>query len=49
MDDPQTLRMVAVQLATEAAAFVAARRAEVFGAVPAEGAVQTKSTPTDRV
>lgn len=49
MDDPQTLRMVAVQLATEAAAFVAARRAEVFGAVLAEGAVQTKSTPTDPV
>ncbi|KRD08638.1 inositol monophosphatase [Mycobacterium sp. Root265] len=53
-NDPQTLRAVAEQLATEAAAFVRTRRAEVFGAVPATGAVQTgsiqtKSTPTDPV
>lgn len=53
-NDPQTLRAVAEQLATEAAAFVRTRRAEVFGAVPASGAVQTgsiqtKSTPTDPV
>jgi len=53
-NDPQTLRAVAEQLATEAATFVRTRRAEVFGAVPAAGAVQagsvqTKSTPTDPV
>ncbi|MGW0158407.1 inositol monophosphatase family protein [Mycobacterium sp. NPDC003323] len=49
MNDPQTLRMVAEQLATEAAAFVRTRRAEVFGATPAAGAVESKSTPTDPV
>lgn len=53
-NDPQTLRAVAEQLATEAATFVRTRRAEVFGTVPADGAVragsvQTKSTPTDPV
>ena len=49
--DPVLLRSVAEQLATEAAAFVRARRAEVFGdssqtSVPA---VRSKSTPTDPV
>lgn len=53
-NDPRTLRVVAEQLATEAAEFVRVRRAEVFGAVPSAGAVQsdsiqTKSTPTDPV
>lgn len=53
-NDPRTLRVVAEQLATEAAEFVRVRRAEVFGAVPTAGAVQsgsiqTKSTPTDPV
>jgi myo-inositol-1(or 4)-monophosphatase len=48
-NDPQTLRAVAEQLATEAADFVRVRRAEVFGAVPVAGAVQSKSTPTDPV
>jgi myo-inositol-1(or 4)-monophosphatase len=53
-NDPETLRAVAEQLAAEAAAFVRSRRAEVFGAVPADGAVQTgsiqtKSSPTDPV
>lgn len=58
-NDPQTLRAVAEQLATEAAAFVRTRRAEVFGATPAAGSagtgsiqtgsIQTKSTPTDPV
>lgn len=53
-NDPQTLRAVAEQLATEAAAFVRTRRAEVFGAAPAAaaaqtGSIQTKSTPTDPV
>ncbi|MDH6193534.1 myo-inositol-1(or 4)-monophosphatase [Mycobacterium frederiksbergense] len=49
------LRAVAEQLATEAAEFVARRRAEVFGTVartagdPAPGAVRSKSTPTDPV
>lgn len=47
--DPLTLRAVAEQLATEAADFVRVRRAEVFGAVPQAGAVQSKSTPTDPV
>lgn len=53
-NDPRTLRAVAEQLATEAAAFVRTRRAEVFGAVPeggavATGSIQTKSSPTDPV
>lgn len=53
-NDPQTLRAMAEQLATEAAAFVRTRRAQVFGAVPVAGAVQTgsiqtKSSPTDPV
>jgi len=46
------LRAVAEQVATEAAAFVRRRRAEIFGsgADPADPAsVQTKSTPTDPV
>ena len=49
------MRAVAEALATEAAAFVRRRRAEVFGAVPgaaaasASGAVRSKSTPTDPV
>ncbi|MDO3402158.1 inositol monophosphatase family protein [Mycolicibacterium neoaurum] len=49
MTDPQTLRQVSEQLATEAATFVLTRRAEVFGAVPVADAVQAKSTPTDPV
>lgn len=54
MNEPSTLRAVAEQLAAEAATFVRTRRAEVFGAVPAGGAmqpgsIQTKSTPTDPV
>jgi myo-inositol-1(or 4)-monophosphatase len=48
-NDPPALRTVAEQLATEAAAFVRSRRAEVFGAAPVAGAVQAKSTPTDPV
>lgn len=53
-NDSQTLRAVAEELATEAATFVRTRRAEVFGTVPAAGAVQTasiqtKSSPTDPV
>lgn len=40
---------MAEQLASEAAEFVRSRRAEVFGAVPFEGAVRAKSTPTDPV
>ncbi|MEW2480594.1 inositol monophosphatase family protein [Mycobacterium sp. NPDC049093] len=53
--DAPALRAVAEQLATEAAEFVARRRAEVFGAAadsdgaPAPGAVRAKSTPTDPV
>ncbi|MEX3653250.1 MULTISPECIES: inositol monophosphatase family protein [Mycolicibacterium] len=53
--DAPALRAVAEQLATEAAGFVARRRAEVFGAIadsgatPAPGTVRTKSTPTDPV
>ena len=48
--DPVQLRSVAEQLATEAAAFVRRRRAEVFGDVAAEpSAVRAKSTPTDPV
>ncbi|MGN7779080.1 inositol monophosphatase family protein [Mycolicibacterium sp. 22603] len=49
MTDPQTLRLVSEQLATEAATFVQTRRAEVFGAAPVADAVQAKSTPTDPV
>lgn len=51
--DPLTLRAVAEQLATEAAAFVVRRRDEVFGddagAPGPDGPVRTKSTPTDPV
>ncbi len=53
--DPARLRSVAETLAAEAAAFVRARRAEVFGAcagavnAPAGGVMRTKSTPTDPV
>ncbi|WP_280233105.1 inositol monophosphatase family protein [Nocardia cyriacigeorgica] len=57
-DDPETtpsdaaeLRRVAVELAETAAAHVRARRPQVFGpaATEVEGAVRTKSTPTDPV
>ncbi|OBH04435.1 inositol monophosphatase family protein [Mycobacterium sp. E1747] len=54
-DEPAQLRTVAESLATEAAAFVRRRRAEVFGAAAAGsgsaggGAVRAKSTPTDPV
>ncbi|WP_027331563.1 inositol monophosphatase family protein [Mycolicibacterium tusciae] len=49
--DPVLLRSVAEQLATEAAAFVRARRAEVFGDSSQDFApsVRSKSTPTDPV
>lgn len=47
--DPVLLRSVAEQLATEAAAFVRARRAEVFGDRSTVSPVQAKSTPTDPV
>jgi myo-inositol-1(or 4)-monophosphatase len=51
--DPVVLRSIAERLATEAAAFVARRRAEVFGDTPttpnAAPAVRAKSTPTDPV
>ena len=51
--DPVLLRSVAEQLATEAAAFVRRRRAEVFGGAPrprtTAHAVRAKSTPTDPV
>jgi myo-inositol-1(or 4)-monophosphatase len=47
--DPVVLRSVAEQLATEAAAFVRARRAEVFGDQHAVSPVRAKSTPTDPV
>jgi myo-inositol-1(or 4)-monophosphatase len=47
------LRSVAEQLATEAAAFILQRRAEIFGDAPAlrnaAQAVRAKSTPTDPV
>jgi myo-inositol-1(or 4)-monophosphatase len=46
---PADLRAVAEQLASEAAAFVRERRAEVFGGGAAETAVTSKSTPTDPV
>lgn len=54
-DELVRLRSVAESLATQAAAFVRRRRAEVFGAdaggskVPDGGAVRSKSTPTDPV
>lgn len=51
-DDPAKLRLIAETLATEAAEFVRARRAEVFGAAAGDagsGAVRSKSTPTDPV
>ncbi|KUH85036.1 MULTISPECIES: inositol monophosphatase family protein [unclassified Mycobacterium] len=50
--DPVLLRSVAEQLATEAAAFVRRRRAEVFGdaaSSPDTPGVRTKSSPTDPV
>jgi len=49
--DPARLRVVAEDLATEAANFVRTRRREVFGAAAAAGgdAVRSKSTPTDPV
>lgn len=56
--DAPALRVVAEQLATEAAEFVLRRRAEVFGTVAASGGdgvhdgvrtVRSKSTPTDPV
>jgi len=47
--DPVLLRSVAEQLATEAADFVRARRAEVFGDQSAGPNVRAKSTPTDPV
>ena len=47
---PEILRAVAERLAAEAAAYVAERRVEVFGADWADaGAVASKSTPTDPV
>ncbi|WP_308205904.1 inositol monophosphatase family protein [Mycolicibacterium gadium] len=49
LTDPVLLRSVAEQLATEAAAFVRARRAEVFGDQSTGSPVQAKSTPTDPV
>ena len=54
-DEPARLRTVAETLATEAAAFVRRRRAEVFGEAAAgsklsgDGAVRSKTTPTDPV
>ncbi|OBI83635.1 inositol monophosphatase family protein [Mycobacterium sp. E740] len=51
-DDPVLLRSVAEQLATEAAAFVRRRRAEVFGNSGSSretAGVRTKSSPTDPV
>jgi myo-inositol-1(or 4)-monophosphatase len=54
-DELVGLRSVAETLATEAAAFVRCRRAEVFGndagglQTPDSGAVRSKSTPTDPV
>lgn len=47
--DPVQLRSVAERLATEAAAFVRRRRAEVFGASSDAPGVRTKSSPTDPV
>jgi myo-inositol-1(or 4)-monophosphatase len=51
-NDPGQLRAVAETVATEAAAFVRRRRAEVFGAdagTDGDAAVQSKTTPTDPV
>jgi myo-inositol-1(or 4)-monophosphatase len=51
-NEPARLRSAAEALAAEAAAFVRRRRAEVFGAeagAAGNGAVRTKSTPTDPV
>lgn len=49
--DPVLLRSIAEELATDAAAFVRRRRAEVFGVTSTDAtpAVRTKSTPTDPV
>lgn len=48
--DPVQLRSVAERLATEAAAFVRRRRAEVFGDPSSDApGVRTKSSPTDPV
>ena len=47
--DPVLLRSVAEQLATEAAAFVRRRRAEIFGDSASDLSVRTKSSPTDPV
>jgi myo-inositol-1(or 4)-monophosphatase len=47
--DPISLRSVAEQLATEAATFIRARRAEVFGDQNTVSPVRAKSTPTDPV
>lgn len=53
LTDPVQLRSVAERLATEAAAFVRARRDEVFGDAPnlqnTASPVRAKSTPTDPV
>ncbi|MGO4445821.1 inositol monophosphatase family protein [Mycobacterium sp. 2YAF39] len=53
LTDPEGLRSVAERLATEAAAFVRKRRAEVFGDSPTTqnttSPVRAKSTPTDPV
>lgn len=47
---PAALRALAEQLATEAAGFVRRRRTEVFAGAPqGDGAVRTKSSPTDPV
>ncbi|ORW93239.1 inositol monophosphatase [Mycobacterium sp. IEC1808] len=51
-NEPARLRSVAEKLAAEAAEFVVRRRAEVFGptaSVAADGAVRSKTTPTDPV
>lgn len=51
--DPAALLAVAERLATEAAAYIRRRRAEVFGTSPSQDdgppAVKSKSTPTDPV
>ena len=47
---PAALRALAEQLVTEAAGFVRRRRTEVFAGAPqGDGAVRTKSSPTDPV
>lgn len=48
-DDPVSLRTIAEQLATDAAAFVRRRRAEVLGGDQMVPRVRTKSSPTDPV